>query len=298
MRDIKISRKRWLADLLWAANSPNLLSVNETFFPPHCVAESVDVKQLANWCIQNRQARVGLYFEDLVHYLLAYQFNYRILLRHQQVFNGKQTVGEIDFVFQSDEGLVTHLETAVKFFLYYPQSKGFESHYIGPNSADNLVLKTRRLLEHQLPLSDRISLEIDRKLAWVKGRVFFNPELNEPITLDEILNPGVSRCVWVWYKQLPFLFTKYAGCSFAHLRKPYWLAEVNAHSVESHWDNELAARKLQDHFEYNCPIGDQRGFGRPVLLAIMSGDRHATEIARVFVVPDAWPYDRAEQIVS
>lgn len=299
MKCLEESLPRWKQDLLWAVNSPELLAVSESLEQPRLEPQAIDEAALSEWCSNHSQSRVGLYFEELVHYYLEEHGRVEMLLRHHQVFRGKQTLGEIDFIYRDHAGAVIHLETAVKFFLYHPHAQGFESQFIGPNSADNLFLKSNRLLNHQLPLSKDLSLNIERRAVWVKGRVFYNPLFGDtqPV-LDCILNPDVATGAWIHYRQLDDFLACYEGCEFVHLRKPHWLAGLTGDTAGEKWDASKAKMVLTGHFENQQAIGGRHGFGRPVLLAIIDERSSDYEIERVFVVPDAWPFDRPEHIVS
>lgn len=303
MKSRKQSIERWKRDLLWVVNSPDLLSISVNLGQQTLSEEDFDLDELTRWCCDRKQSRVGLYFEELVHFYLQEHMHHDMLLRHHQVFDGKRTLGEIDFVYRDQDGVVTHLETTVKFFLYHPTANGFESHYIGPNSADNLHLKTSRLLNHQLPLSEKLSVSVQRRAVWCKGRVFYNPLLTPEAgagerVVEPLLNPSVGKGIWAYYKQIPTILERYPQHSFAHLRKPHWLALESRETIRELWDAGKTKEKLVGHFENQQSIGGEHGFGRPVLLAIIDELHADFEIERLFVVPDAWPYDRPSQILS
>ncbi len=91
--------------------------------------------------------------------------NYDCLLSNIQIFKGKTTLGELDFIIQHKKSRrVFHIELVYKFYIYDPtkkvasqknliqKEKNELSHYAGPNRRDYLLKKINRLKAHQLPL--------------------------------------------------------------------------------------------------------------------------------------------------
>ncbi|ARN76996.1 hypothetical protein BST97_02710 [Nonlabens spongiae] len=91
--------------------------------------------------------------------------NYNCLLSNIQVFRGKTTLGELDFIVQHNTSRrIFHIELVYKFYIYDPtkrlacektstQEARYElSCYEGPNRRDYLLKKINRLKTHQLPL--------------------------------------------------------------------------------------------------------------------------------------------------
>lgn len=91
--------------------------------------------------------------------------NYDCLLSNIQVFRGKTTLGELDFILKNKHSnKIYHVELVYKFYIYNPlrQPKSHKapipdesyelSQYEGPNRRDYLLKKINRLKSHQLPL--------------------------------------------------------------------------------------------------------------------------------------------------
>ena len=99
--------------------------------------------------------------------------NYDCLLSNIQVFRGKTTLGELDFIIQHKTSRkIFHIELVYKFYIYDPTKKTSsqkisipeEQHelcrYEGPNRRDYLLKKINRLKTHQLPLLYRPETKI------------------------------------------------------------------------------------------------------------------------------------------
>lgn len=258
-----------VADLLWVVNSPSL--VDDEVTDPSLSAEAVDSDRLAGFLEDRRSHRVGRYFESLVLFWLQEICEFQIVASGLQVQDGTRTVGEIDFVFRDGAGTLQHWETAVKFFLHCPRQS--ESDFPGPNASDNFERKMTRLFEKQLRLSESVFPEVTTRRAFVRGRMFYHPDVGEPETLPERLSADHQRGVWIRESELEW-FEPYQAASGCVASKPHWLAPP----VEA---SELIAvpelvRHLRQHFEQT----------RYPALVMLPG-----VVDQMFVVSDSWPTD-------
>jgi hypothetical protein len=87
--------------------------------------------------------------------------NYQLLLSNIQIFKGKITKGELDYIIMDQRTNSTlHIELVYKFYIYNSTITSTEkspvlqelNKYQGPNGRDNLVRKLEHLKNHQLPL--------------------------------------------------------------------------------------------------------------------------------------------------
>jgi len=91
--------------------------------------------------------------------------NFECLISNLQIFKGKTTIGELDFIVKNKRtDKIFHVELVYKFYIYDPSKKLTskensnldEQHeltrYVGPNRRDHLLRKINRLKNHQLPL--------------------------------------------------------------------------------------------------------------------------------------------------
>jgi len=252
-------------DLLWAVNSPSLFVDEEERLG---LVDPVDV-------VVERNGKVGHYFESLIECWLERIRGCEIIAHRQQVIEAGKTLGELDFVFRDEEGRLNHWETAVKFYLCDPENRVDGSCFIGPNTADTLERKYRRLTEHQLPLSERLHPGVTIRRAFVKGRIYRNPFHQETDSVA-VLNPQHLRGRWLRLGQLDWLDEIEQGgpCGYRVLAKPYWLHSAPFEAVDV---NNLRAG-LRSHFE---------GSKKSIHVGISRDD---LEIERLFVVADEWPH--------
>lgn len=129
--------------------------------------------------------RLGFYFEWLWQQALALHPDYQLLQHNLQLFDGKRTVGSLDFLIRHlPTQQVEHWELACKFYLKC--NSGTQSALLGPNLNDQWPYKKRRLLQHQIqlgqhaiaqePLARAGVAQIDRCRVIVKGKVFYPTE--------------------------------------------------------------------------------------------------------------------------
>lgn len=273
-------------DLIWAINSPSLIGLSNDCGAawPSCSASDFDSLNVQEFCDLDRQHRVGRYFENLVHFYLETVRRNEIVEHGLQIQEEGRTVGELDFLYRDVDGLLCHCETAVKFYLYVPESNGSGSRFIGPNAADNFERKMRRLFGHQLPLSENRFPDVARREAFVKGKVFYHPLIAPPESLPDQLASNHLRGLWIRESELELLSSGDSPARFRVAQKPHWLAPDQADLDDSSLQSvDEMTRQLVNHFtERRTP---------QLVNALTEGDRFWHESHRVFVVSDQWPND-------
>lgn len=271
-----------LRDLEWVVNSPSLIDPPCHQPRPLDNMAEVEIETLVREIQNLRLRRVGLYFETLVKFWLTSILKLEIVEYQRQIFHEGRTVGEIDFVYRRADGGLTHLETSVKFYLYAPVEEVNGIHFIGPNSADTFERKLNRLFEHQLLIGERNFPDIDRKEAFVKGRLFYRPDSNPPEILPERLSSDHCRGKWIYARELDWLSQYDSSTRFLVLKKPCWLSTVALqHPVP----------EMMTHAEFNSFASNhfQKSI-RPLLASVLVQDGSAIcEIERFFIVADEWP---------
>jgi hypothetical protein len=215
-------------------------------------------------------SRLGLYAEKLMAFYYA---------EHGQLFaHGLQvradrtdTIGEFDFLLREGDDLV-HIEFATKFYLLDATStaEGFNG-LIGPNLADTLGAKMRKIFDKQLSLSQHPAAQallpqpVKRAQALVKGWLFY-PDGVQPM-------PGISQqhCYGFWMIQTQA--QSLPEQSYAIMPRLQWLAPFKAAEGISR-EQLLAA--LQDQ---PAPV---------MVAALRQAGEWLVEERRGFVVPDSW----------
>lgn len=171
-----------------------------------------------------RTRRVGHYFEQLIHHYLDEMRGLEIVAHGLQIHEGGRTIGEIDFLYRNDHGVLCHMEAAVKFYLYLPGSNELGSQFIGPNAADTFERKMGRLFNHQLRLSEGRFPEVSQRHAFVKGRIFYHPLQPLPESLPVRLSHAHLHGSWIRQSELDLLAISSESRMFRVLQKPHWLA--------------------------------------------------------------------------
>lgn len=215
-------------------------------------------------------SRLGLYAEKL----LAFYFEQQgLLVAHglQVQVNRNDTVGEFDFLLHDADALL-HWEFATKFYLLEGSADpGVFHHLIGPNLADTLGLKMRKILDKQLALSRHPAAQ--SLLAWpvraaqalVKGWLFY--ALGTAPGMAGISHEH-GHGFWCTPAQLP-------EQRYVVLPRLQWLAPFKGRDVEVLDVAALRAQLLD--------------LAQPLMVATVDTvEGWEVECTRGFVVPDTW----------
>ena len=223
--------------------------------------------------------RLGRYAEKLMACYLEHSG--RLFAHGVQVRTGKnETIGEFDFLLKQDNGLV-HWEFATKLYLLESSGHGRHADYfVGPNLADTLGAKIRKIMDHQLALSThpaavlQLPMPVAAAQALVKGWLFYHgktPVSERPQGISEVH----CRGFWCTLEEAGKLDAE----SYAVLPRLSWLAPARLAPEEGE-SKEALCERLGKHFEQSSA---------PVLLAMLRREGDALlEADRGFVVPDDW----------
>jgi uncharacterized protein len=231
--------------------------------------------------------RLGRYAEKLMAFYLQHQ---GLLVAHGvQVRAGKNdTIGEFDFLLRRDDTLL-HWEFATKLYLLESSGHGHQADYfVGPNLADTLGAKIRKIMDRQLALSQHPAAQqhlpqpIAAAQALIKGWLFYHGQTPLPV-----LPSGISRAhcrgFWCTLEELE----QAGGQHYIVLPRLNWLAPAKA-AREQVLSRAALRVELSRHFENGT---------MPALVAVLEPHGECMlETDRGFVVPDDWRY-RAEQRV-
>ena len=276
-------------DLAWAVNSPSLLSSHES--APHTEHPRIDINainasHLSAFLAAGRIDRVGRYFERLISYWLHHVRQVKVVAESLSIRQHKRTIGEIDFLFHDELQRLTHMEIAVKFYLFSPDHVAFDSHYLGPNAADTLDRKVDRLLHHQLPRSETLFPEVEIRQPFLKGRIFYQPAHRTSTLHHPLLSPDHLSSSWIRESQFDLMTDKPETANrqivFSVLQKPFWLSNELRRQLDT---DLLSCSELSDlvskHFSnhQHCLL---------VAKLVFDGASYV-ESSRFFVVPESWP---------
>ena len=223
-------RRPYVRDLAYALACPNVLT-QWLDFAPHENTQAISVHSASFWQAQfeayeqrlteldttnDYQAltryllkrpspnRLGFHFEGLLSFWLEDGFArklhpYETLANNVQLFNGKQTTGEIDLIlYNHQDKLVEHWELAIKFFM---GSAPFEPvNWVGINANDNLQRKMTHMQTKQfrtvwIDTENHGQVKIDKRYGIIKGR-FFLPIDTSNFNYPTWLTPSFPMHEW------------------------------------------------------------------------------------------------------
>ncbi|HJV75226.1 MAG TPA: DUF1853 family protein [Noviherbaspirillum sp.] len=292
--------------LAWLLDAPNLLDPDAAQWQGRIATLEPVNEKTESWLIDldrmpaalhaylNLQpfTRLGRYAEQLMAFYFSHQ---KILVGHGvQVRTDKnETIGEFDFLLRRGQELV-HWEFATKLYLLESSGHGRQADYfVGPNLADTLGVKIRKIMDRQLSLSRHPAAErhlpqpIVFAQALVKGWLFYQermPSTERQMNLEVELPAGIAqahcRGFWCPLEELDQLGSE----NFLVLPRLSWLAPAKAADKDVMGKTALQA-VLSTHF---------RQARTPALVAVLA--RHGAqmlEVDRGFIVPDDWR-NRAE----
>jgi hypothetical protein len=248
-------------------------------------------QDLHAWLDLHPFTRLGRYAESLLAFYLRRTGD--LVAHGLQVRPEKgATIGEFDFLLRRD-GVLVHWEFASKFYLL--ESDGEEAavsgadRFVGPNLADTLGAKVRKIMERQLALSQHPAAQVllpepvARAQALVKGWLFYRGSTPQPPASTGI---APLHCHGFW-RTLP-AFDGLGADAYAILPRLRWLAPAR---LPAHEGIDLPAlrERLAHHFQND---------DAPVMIAALGcrGDL-LLESDRGFIVPADWPERAGDRIV-
>lgn len=304
-----------IRDLVWLLTSPQLC---------HCTAESwqipaphwgtlvqldSDPRPIDAWLTNKKTGLLGHYHEQL--WLFYFHIHPELeLLASNLIIQGKnRTLGEFDVLLRDTrDGLVWHLELAIKFYLGTESGWGQPnawSHWLGVACQDSMEHKWQRLINQQLKLGEQPqvqqwleqhapaagqSLIPDRASALTRGYLFYPTQLRQPLPSPERMNPNHLKGSWITLSQWQEHYQKETEEKWRICRKPHWMAQpimpewISAPDITQILIKELTAPEIADQSNLSGKKRDRRPqMGTEGLLL----ERRSGE--RLFVVSDGWP---------
>jgi hypothetical protein len=290
--------------LAWLLDAPDLLDIHDPHWEGRVATLGPPTHDTAAWLARLDQdptaldaalgtrvhTRLGLYAEKLMAFYFAEQGS--LLAHGLQVRAGRtETVGEFDFLLDDGAGGALHIEFATKLYLLQPDARagapdlGFDS-FVGPNLADSLGRKMRKIFDRQLALGahpaaqDVVPRPVSRAQALVKGWLFYPAGSWKALAG---ITTGHCRGFWCALAELDTLDAD----RFVLLPRLQWLAPFQAQSAPEMLDRAQLKAALAAQFTLS---------GAPVLVAtVRETPGNIVEVARGFIVPDDWR-DRAGAI--
>lgn len=220
-------------------------------------------------------SRLGLYAEKLVAF---YFKEHGQLHAHglQVRADRTDTIGEFDFLLNEGDHLV-HIEFATKFYLLDGMADDFNG-LIGPNLADTLGLKMRKIFDKQLSLAAHpaaqalLTQPVVRAQALVKGWLFYPGEVPAMQGITQ------QHCHGSWMTQAQA--QDLPAQRYAIMPRLHWLAPLK---TQDSIDKPQLLAALQDA---TAPI---------MVAALREVGEWLVEERRGFIVPDDWRAQAAQR---
>ena len=289
LRDARVRALAWLLD------APDLLDAHDPCWQGKVMALAPPTPEVERWLWALDQdpasldaalgqrvfTRLGLYAEKLMAFYFREQ---GMLVAHSlQVRAARNdTVGEFDFLLGGADGL-EHVEFATKFYLLQRPDPDDLDALVGPNLADSLGAKMRKIVDKQLALGQHAAAQAQlpaplvRARALVKGWLFY-PLAAAASRVSAMRGIHRAHCRGFWcaideFDLLP-------DGLFLVLPKLAWLAPFSATSAPTVHTRAALHAMLSAQFA----VADA-----PVLVAVLhQQDGEVVEIDRGFIVPATW----------
>jgi hypothetical protein len=289
-------RRARVRALAWLLDAPDLLDLHDPHWEGRIATTGPMTPEIADWLAaldadpsrldaalgSKMMTRLGLYAEKLMAFYYAEQG--RLVAHGLQVRAARNdTVGEFDFLLDDGAEGLEHIEFATKFYLLQGEVHGdlaanFDT-FVGPNLADSLGRKMRKVFERQLQLGSHPAAQellprpVSVARALVKGWLFYPAG-------DYFHMPGIAaahcRGFWCTLDQVAELDAE----RFLILPRLQWLAPFRALSATWMLDKTQLQSELADHFAAT---------DSPVLVALVDeADGSIVEFERGFIVPTDW----------
>jgi len=285
-------RRARVRALAWLLDAPDLLDANDPLWAGRIATLEPVTPELADWLARldrdpasldealgtKVHTRLGLYAEKLMAFYFQQQG--RLVAHGLQVrASPNDTIGEFDFLLDSGPGSLEHIEFATKFYLLDGESGQQFDALVGPNLADSLGIKMRKVFERQLSLGEHPAAQallprpVSAARALVKGWLFY-PAGSWPAMRG--IAAGHCRGFWCALDEIDNL----AGEEFLMLPRLQWLAPFRAASATWMLNRAQLHAELSAQFETSST---------PVLVSsVRYQPGLIEEVERGFIVPNDW----------
>ncbi|HDZ05936.1 hypothetical protein LCGC14_0122200 [marine sediment metagenome] len=181
--------------------------------------------------------RLGHQMESICKQLLEHSSQFDVLVYNLPIREGKQTLGEIDFILKdAATKQIIHVELTYKFYIINPDISEPLHQLIGPNKSDAFFMKMEKIKNKQFALlhseagtAALSSLNIDA--SKLVHQTCFKAQLFKPYNLEALhLSPLNKNCiVGYWLRLKNFTTDAFRNYQFYIPTKKEWALnpEVN-----------------------------------------------------------------------
>ena len=175
--------------------------------------------------------RLGHQMEYVCKQFLDQSDAYDVLVHNLSIRDGKQTIGEIDFILkETATRQLIHVELTYKFYLIDNDIENPIHQLIGPNRSDAFYKKLQKIKNNQFSLvhtgiGRSILLEKEIETTNIKQQVCFKAQLFKPYKADSLqLDPFNAHCiVGYWLRLKDFNENKFSTFQFYIPTKSEWV---------------------------------------------------------------------------
>lgn len=285
-------RRARVRALAWLLDSPDLLDAAAPHWQGRIASTGTVTPEVARWLADldhdpapldaalgaRVHTRLGLYAEKLMAFYFKQQG--RLVAHGLQIrANRNDTVGEFDFLLDAGPDALEHIEFATKFYLLQGEAGQEFDALVGPNLADSLGAKMRKIFGRQLELGAHPAAQpllprpVTLARALVKGWLFY-PSGSWPAMSG--ITAGHCRGFWCALGELGTL----GADAFVVLPKLQWLAPFRSTQEVALMNAAELHAELEAQFETNAS---------PVLVAaVRATPGLVEEVERGFIVPNDW----------
>ena len=278
--------------LAWLLDAPDLLDPHDPYWEGRIASLGVLPAAVDAWLARVDQdpsgldaelgarnyTRLGLYAEKLMAF---YYREHGMLVAHglQVRAARNDTVGEFDFLLEAGPDAVEHIEFATKFYLLEGEAGSRFDTFVGPNLADSLGAKMRKIFDKQLMLGSHPAAQavlprpVVQARALVKGWLFYPAGAGGD---TDGISAQHCRGFWCAVGEIAQL----GDDAFVVLPRLQWLAPYRGNGENPVLGRVAMQELLAAQFE-TTPM--------PVLVAAVRVEMGGVvETARGFIVPDDW----------
>lgn len=180
----------------------------------------------------SQKLRLGHQMEQVCKQLLDHSPNFEVLLYNEPVREGKQTLGEMDYILRDTAtGALVHVELTYKFYLIDPAISEPIHQLMGPNRRDMFFTKMEKIKQQQFTLlhtapAQRLLAEKGLQAPIAHQALFkaqlFAPYQSKPIPIRP-LNP--ECIVGQWLRMADLQTDAFKGASYYIPYKTEWVVE-------------------------------------------------------------------------
>ncbi|MDO6737257.1 DUF1853 family protein [Wenyingzhuangia sp. 2_MG-2023] len=230
------SLKRLTFQYKGLCNTPNLWKEATFYEYPHIeipFTENVDLTTIDT----EKHHRLGKLVEVFYQINLETQADFRSLTHNVQIQIDKhQTIGEIDFIVETPEKEIHHIELAYKFYLYKTDIPYEIDKWVGPNLKDSLTQKLQKLTEKQFPMlhhskTQEILQEKGIDTRNIQQSIHLKGQLYVPFNLKNHTFPHVNNdCIQGFYISYTEIDSLFALATYHIPVKQDWLIDPKHHT--------------------------------------------------------------------